>query len=57
LFVVTAIAVTSIALVVVLIRRDPIRCAERPNATVQLAVAGTVMRRDSISSERVNEKK
>jgi hypothetical protein len=41
----------------VLIWRDPIRCAERPNATVQPAVAGTLMRLDSISSERVNEKK
>jgi hypothetical protein len=57
LFVVTAIAVTSIALVAVPIRRDPIRCAERPNATVQPAVAGTLMRLDRFSSERVNEKK
>jgi hypothetical protein len=37
--------------------RDPPRCAEQPNATVQRAVAGTVMRSDSVGSGRVNEKK
>jgi hypothetical protein len=36
---------------------EPPRCAERPNATVQLAVAGTVMRIDSVGFGRVNEKK
>jgi hypothetical protein len=39
------------------IMHDPIRCAERPNATVQLAVADTIMRIDSAGSGRVNEKK
>jgi hypothetical protein len=36
---------------------EPLRCAEQPNATAQLAVAGTVMRIDSADSGRVNEKK
>jgi hypothetical protein len=57
LFVVTAIAVMSIALVAVPIRRDPIRCAEQPGVTVQPAVAGTLMRLDRFSSVNVNGKK
>jgi len=57
LSVVTATAVTSIARTAVLSWRDLPRCAERPNATVQRAVAGTVMRSDSDGSGRVNEKK
>jgi len=57
LSVVTATAVTSIARTAALIWRDPPRCAERPNATVQRAVAGTVMRIDSVGSGRVNAKK
>ncbi|MEA3243427.1 MAG: hypothetical protein U9Q19_08350 [Pseudomonadota bacterium] len=57
LSVVTATAVTSIARMVVLIWRDPPRCAGQPNATVQPAVAGTVMPIDSVGSGRVNEKK
>jgi len=36
---------------------EPPRCAARPNATVQRAVAGTVMRIDSAGSGRANEKK
>jgi hypothetical protein len=47
----------SIARTAALIWRDPPRCAERPNATVQPAVAGTIMRIDSAASGRVNEKK
>jgi hypothetical protein len=47
----------SIALTAALIWRDPPRCAERPNATVQRAVAGTLMRIDSAGSGRVSEKK
>ena len=35
----------------------PPRCTERPNATVQRAVAGMVMRSASVGSGRVNEKK
>lgn len=57
LFVVTVTAATSIVRMAVLIWHDPIRCTAQPNATVQPAVAGTVMRIDSIGSERVNEKK
>jgi hypothetical protein len=40
----------------VLIERDPTRYAEQPNATVQLAAAGTILRIDSAGSGRVNEK-
>jgi hypothetical protein len=47
----------SIALTAALISREPPRCAEWPNATVQRAMAGTVMRIDSVGSGRVNEKK
>jgi len=47
----------SIARTAALIWRDRPRCAERPNATVQPAVAGTLMRIDSVGSGRVNEKK
>jgi hypothetical protein len=36
---------------------EPPHCAEQPNVTVQRAVAGTVMRIDSVDSGRVNEKK
>jgi len=36
---------------------EPPRCAGQPNATVQPAVAGTVMPIDSDGSGRVNEKK
>jgi hypothetical protein len=36
---------------------EPLRCAGQPNATVQRAVAGTVMRIDSAGSGRDNEKK
>jgi hypothetical protein len=57
LSVVNATAVTSIALTTALIWRDPPRCTEQPNVTVQRAVAGTVMRIDSAGSGRVNEKK
>jgi len=42
---------------VVLIWRDPPRCAGQPNATAQRAVAGTVMPIDSADSGRDNEKK
>jgi len=55
--VVIATAVTSIALMAVPIMRDPLRCAEQPGATVQLAAVGTVMRIDSVGFGRVNEKK
>jgi hypothetical protein len=41
----------------VLIWHDPPRCTAQPNATVQPAAASTLMRLDSIGSERVNEKK
>ena len=54
---VSMIAVTSIALMAAPIMREPPRCAEPPNATVQLAVAGTVMRIDSVGFGRVNKKK
>jgi hypothetical protein len=37
--------------------REPTRCTVQPNVTVQRAVAGTVMRIDSVDSGRVNEKK
>jgi hypothetical protein len=37
--------------------RELPHCAEQPNVTVQRAVAGTVMRIDSVGSGRVNEKK
>jgi len=37
--------------------REPPRFVGQPNATVQHAVVGTVMRVDSVDSERVNEKK
>jgi hypothetical protein len=40
-----------------LIWRDPPRCTGQPYATVQRAVAGTIMRIDSVDSGRVNEKK
>jgi hypothetical protein len=36
---------------------EPPHCAEQPNVTVQRAVAGTVMRIDSVGSGRGNEKK
>jgi len=39
------------------IMRDPPRCAEQPNATVQPAAAGTVTRIDSAGSGRVKNKK
>jgi len=57
LSVVTAIAVTSIALTAAPIWRDPPRCTGQPNATVQRAVASTIMQIDSVDSERVKEKK
>jgi len=37
--------------------RDLPRCAEQPNATVQPAVAGTVMRIDNAGSGRAKNKK
>jgi hypothetical protein len=36
---------------------EPPHCAEQPNVTVQRAVAGTVMRIDSVGSGCVNDKK
>jgi len=36
---------------------DPPRCAEQPNATVQLVAAGTVTRIDNAGSVSANEKK
>jgi len=39
------------------IMRDPPRCAEQPNATVQLAQDGTVTRIDSAGSGRAKNKK
>jgi len=57
LSVVTAIAVTSIALTAARIWRDQPRCTEQPNVTVQRAVASTIMRIDSVDSGRANEKK
>ena len=57
LSVVTATAVTSIALMTALIWRDQTRCTVQPNATVQRAVASTIMRIDSAGSGRVNDKK
>jgi hypothetical protein len=39
------------------IMRDPPRCAERPNAIVQPAKAGTAMRIDSASSAHAKNKK
>ena len=57
LSVVTATAVTSIALTAVLVWRDPPRCTGQPSATVQRAVASTIMRIDSVDSGRVKEKK
>jgi hypothetical protein len=47
----------SIALLAAPIMPDPPRYTEQPNATVQPAVAGTVMRIDSAGSGHVNEKK
>ena len=57
LSVVTAIAAMFIVRMAVLIWRDQPHCAAQPYATVQRAVAGTVMRSDSACSGRVNEKK
>jgi len=39
------------------IMRDPPRCAEQPNATVQLAPAGTVTRIGNAGSGRAKNKK
>lgn len=57
LSVVTAIAVMFIVLMAVPLMHEPLRCAGQPNATAQPAVAGIVMRSDSVDSGRVNEKK
>jgi hypothetical protein len=57
LSVVTATAVTSIARTAALIERDPTRCTEQPNVTVQRAVAGTMLRIDNVDSGHANEKK
>jgi len=46
-----------IALMAAPLMREPPRCAGPPNATVQPAVAGTIMRIDSTDSGRANEKK
>jgi hypothetical protein len=57
LSVVTATAVTSIALTAAPIMPALPLYAERPNATAQRAVVGTIMRIGSVDFGRVNEKK
>ena len=54
---VTAAAVMSIALTAAPIMPGTPLYAARPNATVQLAVVGTIMRIDNVDTGRVNEKK
>jgi hypothetical protein len=57
LSVVTATAAMFIVPMAAPTMHEPPHCAEQPNVTVQRAVAGTVMRIDSVGSGRVNEKK